>query len=588
MRGMLAALAVSLIALTSGAWARQATVGLVELHGAPVGVPGPLDWLSGGEPTFRQVLMGLHGASKDASLRSVVVRLKDAELGATDTEELGEAVAALRRAGKRVLVYADAYGPTELLLGSYADRVLAQPGAPVSLPGLYMEEMFLADTLAWVGLRPDFVQVGDYKGASEQLARNAPSKEWDENIEQLLDGMYAQMTRRLREGRRLDEAGLRAAMEAAWLADAGDAAKAGLIDEEVDLAVLDAHLSKDLGSEIEWRHDLVESKDSGIDMSNPLAIFQVLSKKPERGAKGPTIAVLHLSGAIVDGESSSGGLLGGESIGSRSVRRELEAILADDHIKGLVVRIDSPGGSATASEIIWQGLRRVAEKKPVWASVGSMAASGGYYVAVGCDRIYVNPSSIVGSIGVVGGKIGMAGLYEWARVGVVSRSRGPRASMFSTVAAWTDAERALVRAKMTETYTLFTGRVSAGRKGIDLTTTAEGRLFVGHRAVELGMADKVAGLHSAITDLAASLGLEAYEVMDFPGPRSLDEVIEEAVKGLPFTAAGGADPVSGAGAMARELLGRRAWGQVRAQAEALALLRQSPVVLVSPRALVFR
>jgi len=586
MRRWMAALAWWCIA--GSAWAQRVQVGLVEIEGAPAGAPGALDWLSGGEPTFRHILGGLHAASKDPSLRSVVVRLKDAELGATQTEELGEAIAALRRSGKQVVVYADLFGATELLLGSYADRVLAQPGAPVSLPGLYMEEMFLADTLAWVGLRPDFVQVGDYKGASEALARNAPSKEWDENINGLLDGLYGQMTRRLREGRGLDAAGLDAAMESAWLADAGGAREARLIDEEVDLAVLDAHLAAGLGAEVEWRHDLVRTGEAKLDMSNPLAIFQVLSKRPERGATGPTIAVLHLSGTIVDGESSVGGLLGGETIGSRGVRRELEAILGDENVKGLIVRIDSPGGSATASEVIWQGLRRVAEHKPVWASVGSMAASGGYYVAVACDRIYVNPSSIVGSIGVVGGKIGMGGLYDWAKVGVVARARGPRASMLSTVGGWTDAERALVRAKMTETYELFTSRVSAGRPGIDLSRTAEGRLFEGGRAVDLRMADRVGGLHAAIAPLAASLGLDQYDVMDFPAPRSLDEVIEEAVRGMPFLSAPRVEWGVPLAAAAREVLGPRAWRQVRSQAEALALLRRTPVVLVSPRALVFR
>lgn len=580
-------LALSLVMLAGEAGARQAQVALVQIEGAPRDVPGPLAWLSGGEPTFRQILHALHAAAKDPRLRSVVLRLKDAELDAARVEELAEAFAALRDAGKRVVVYSDLFGPSELLLGAAADRVLAQPGAPVSLPGLYMEELFLADTLAWIGLQADFVQVGDYKGAAETLARNAPSPEWDQNINQLLDGLYANMTRRLRQGRGLQPSDLDAALRDAWLADAADAVKARLIDEQVDLATLDEHLARDLGDAVEWREDLLADAGPRLDLNNPFALLQALSRQPDRAAKRPSIAVLHLAGTIVDGESSPAGLLGGETVGSRSIRRELENILADDLIKGVVVRIDSPGGSATASEIIWQGLRRVAAAKPVWASVGSMAASGGYYVAVGCDRIYVNPSSIVGSIGVVGGKIAMAGLYDLARVGVVPRARGPRAAMFSNLHPWSDAERELVRQKMKRTYDLFTDRVARARRGIDLDAVAHGRLFTGERAVELRLADKAAGLHAAITDLARQLNLDDYDVMDFPGPRSLEEVLDDAMKGLPFLSAAGPSDHH-AVTLARQLLGPATCRRLAAQAQGLALLRHSPVVLVCPRALIFR
>src|SRR5690606_7120002 len=136
----------------------------------------------------------------------------------------------------------------------------------------------------------------------------------------------------------------------------------------------------------------------------------------------------------------------------------------DDLIKGVIIRINSPGGSATASEVIWRGVQRVAAKKPVWVSVGSMAASGGYYIAVAGDKIYVTPSGIVGSIGVVGGKISMGGLYDLLHVNVVERARGPRADLFSSSQPWTDQQRAFVRDKMAETYDLFTRRVAQGRE----------------------------------------------------------------------------------------------------------------------------
>jgi protease-4 len=285
-------------------------------------------------------------------------------------------------------------------------------------------------------------------------------------------------------------------------------------------------------------------------------------------------------------------------VGSRTVRNALEDILTEDLVKGVVVRIDSPGGSATASEIIWQGVKRVAEKKPVWVSVGSMAASGGYYIAVSGSKIYVNPSSIVGSIGVVGGKMSMEDLYKNLRVNVVGRGRGPMAEMFASHRVWSEEQRATVRAKMTETYELFTSRVSAGRPGIELSQTAEGRLFTGDKAIALKMADKLGGLRVAIEDMASELSLDDYEVLDYPAPRAFPDVLKDAM-GSFVSAPGaigagigapGATPSAPAivGGVVREVLGEKAWRQMAPSVEAFMQLRDHKVLLVSPRMIVFR
>src|SRR5690606_18359825 len=199
---------------------------------------------------------------------------------------------------------------------------------------------------------------------------------------------------------------------------------------------------------------------------------------------------------------------------------------------------NSPGGSAIASESIWLGLERIAESKPVWVSVGSMAASGGYYIAVAGERIYVNPSSIVGSIGVVGGKPVLGGTYDKRNINVVSRDRGPAASLMSTVEPWTEQQRTLVRERMTETYELFVERVKAGRRDIEIEKTAEGRLFAGRKAIELNMADRLGGLDVAIRDLAEELSLAEgrYDVMHYPGPKSIEEMLQEMLGGFGLSA----------------------------------------------------
>jgi protease IV len=563
----------------------QVDVAMLEISGSLREQPGPLDWLSQSDSfsTLASLTEAIERVSGDPGSDVLFIRLKDASLSTGQIEEIGASMRRARDAGKRVHVFAENYANQEILLASYADEAIVQAGGSVSLSGLYMEEIFLRDTLGWLGIRPDMVQVGDYKGANEMFMRSEPSDPWEQNISQLLDSMYGRMLATLGENLGLSEAQLEAAMEAGWFYDAAEAIEAGLIDAEVDLPELTSHLEAAYSDQVAWR-DVKPATRTSFDPSNPFAMLRLLTTPPQHRPKGDTIAVVHVVGAIVDGDSGGGGLLGGESVGSRTIRRALEDILAEDQIKGIVVRIDSPGGSAIASEVMWQGLRRAQAEKPVWVSVGSMAASGGYYTAVGGQRIYVNPSSIVGSIGVVGGKFTMSELYRKLRVNVVPRARGPRASLLSSVEPWSHEDRLFVRAKMTEVYDLFVSRVEAGRPGIDIARVGEGRLFTGDRAVELGMADRIGSLDEAVDDLASELGLAEYDVMNYPGPKGLNEVLEEMFGGM-AGAPGGVE--LGAAAAARELLGPRAWRQVSNAGRALLNFRTEPVQAVMPRVILF-
>ncbi len=583
-------MAAVVVAAAGSAALGQAKVGMLEIKGAPLSKPSELSWLMGsGEPTLRELVDAIGGAGEDEALGPIVIRLKDAELSRSQVEELGAAIARVRAHGKQVHVFSEGYGPTELMLGSYADQVLIQRGGPVTLPGMFMEEMYLADTLSWVGVKADMVQVGDYKGANEMYVNSAPSKAWETNINQLLDSLYATMRTQLKAGRKLDDAKLDAAMEKAWMADDEEAKEAGLVDSSIDLTGLGKAVTGKAEAkfeEISVGHEGSLAMGGGNPMTELMNMMKMFSEKPSHQATEPTIAVVHIDGAIIDGESSAGGLMGGEgSVGSRTIRNALEQIRGEDMIKGAIVRIESPGGSATASEVIWQGVKRLAEKKPVWVSVGSMAASGGYYIAVAGDKIYVNPSSIVGSIGVVGGKMSLGGLYELAKIKVVGRGRGPKADLFDSSKAWSPDQLALVKDKMTRTFNLFKSRVAEGRKGIDLAKTAGGWLFAGQKAIDMKMADKIGGLEVALTDLAAELKMDEYAVMDFPAPRSLPEILEDAMKGFGVKSPRvQSELVAGL----REIVGERAWPGVRSALTGLMQLRESPVVLVMPRAIIVR
>jgi protease-4 len=593
---------LTLAVLATACGARQAhadaTLGWIELEGTLAERQDPFAWLFGAsKPTLRDVVTTIESVAERDDLDGLVIRLREPALATSQIEELGQAMTHARDAGKKIHVFTEIYGPGELMLGAFADEAIMQSGGAVSFPGIHMEEMFLADTLGWLGIKMDFVQIGDYKGASEQLGRNAPSEAWNENISQLLDGLYGAMREHILKGRHLSARELDDAMKTLWYASGEVAIEEGLIDTVIDRLDLPEHLESIYGGDVTYETNLLpEGSGSGLDaMANPFAMLQTLSQKPDHRPKRNTIAIVDINGAIVDGESTPASPLGGgSSVGSLTIRTALKQIEDEPLIKGVIVRIDSPGGSAIASESIWLGLQRIAEHKPVWVSVGSMAASGGYYIAVAGEKIYVNPSSIVGSIGVVGGKPVLGGAYDKLRINVVPRDRGPAASLMSTIEPWTDKQRDLVRERMTETYDLFVERVESGRSGINIDTTAEGRLFTGQKAIDLNMADHIGGLDVAIDDLAEHLHLAEgrYDVMRYPGPKSFDKMLEEMLGGFMLKApeAKSQTPSVLAAAVAtlREMVGERAWASVSTSLNAMWQLRREPVILVSPRVLMFR
>jgi len=566
---------------------KQAKIGNIEIKGSPSARPGAMSFLGGKRSlTLRELVDAIDSAAKKEDVGAVLIRLKDAQVSMSQTEELGAAIKRVRGAGKRVTVFSESYDATDLLLGSYADEIIIQAAGPVSLPGMHMEEMFLADTLSWAGLKADLVQVGEFKGANEQMTRSSPSKPWSENIDQLLDSLYANQRSTIKTGRSMDDAKLDEAMKTAWMADSTDAIAVGLVDTQLDLPDLVKHVASKSGLETQKTVTLIAARDE-VDLAsaNPFTILSTIMKPQKREITQDSIAVLHIDGAIVDGDSKAG-FTGERSVGSRTIRNSLEDILDEDLVKGLIVRIDSPGGSAVASEVIWQGLKRVAAKKPVWVSVGNMAASGGYYIASAGQRTYVNPSSIVGSIGVVGGKITMGGLYDHLKVHVSSRSRGPMAGMFDSTTPWNEAQITLVRNKMTETFDLFKKRVAEGRHGIDLSKTAGGWLFAGQKSIDLKMADKLGGMRDALDDLSKQLNLASYDVIDYPAPPSFADMLDNAF--------GSVAAPAGFGAMAEirrigsGLVGEHAWKQISQAVEGLLQLQREPVVLMHPGVLIFQ
>src|SRR5205823_3725266 len=257
-----------------------------------------------------------------------------------------------------------------------------------------------------------------------------------------------------------------------------------LVDHLVSQDELRDLITDELGGDVNILPHYAEPEKEKLDFSNPFALLANIGKKNEKPDNKPAIALIHADGVIVDGETGDDLFGQGGNVGGDDIRKAFRAASKDDNVKAIVLRIDSHGGSALASEVMWQAVNAAAQDKPVIVSVGSMAASGGYYLASAGDYIFADPSAIVGSIGVVGGKFVLHDLFEKIGIGTETISRGKNSALFSMNQEWTDRQRRMVTNWMKQTYDQFTERVMTNRKGKikDIDQVARGRIFLAKQA----------------------------------------------------------------------------------------------------------
>ncbi|MBB6431075.1 S49 family peptidase [Algisphaera agarilytica] len=577
---------------TSDASETTPIVGWIELNGMLRESPVPFAWVAESDagPSLQSLLDQIAAVRDGEEHKGLVLFLDQPELSLTQCTAIADALIELRATGKTVMTFAEAYDLRDYIIASAADMVLLQQKGSVELMGIAVEEMYLAGMLEKIGVKPDLLQVGKYKGADETLMRSEPSEAWDENFDALLDGLYEQSISRIAEGRGMTREEVESLMADSWTLTDQELLARRAVDQVVDRDLIEV-TEVSFGEYFEWDTELGLYATT-MDTSNPFAMFSVLFAEPTVQTDRPTLAVIHADGPIMSGDSSYGdGLFSEESIGSRTLVYALEDALYDENIMGVVLRLDSPGGSALASEVIWQAVRDVAAEKPVFAVVGSMAASGGYYIVSGADQIYVQPHSILGSIGVVGGKITLGGLYDWAGVSITRRSRGPGGDLFNSVEPFTTEQRVTVRKALQVVYDQFIDRVEIGRgdRLPDVSTVAEGRLFVGTTSIENGMADRLGGLDQALADLAEQIGLDEgeYDVVNLPGPMSLNEYLNSLFGVSSPAVAMDSDLPAFMGA-AKQLLGPVAWRNISRSMQGMMLLQDEPVLMMMPTAIVVK
>ena len=573
---------------------RTTVVGWIELNSTLREAPLPFAWVSEEDmgESLGNVLDRIETVRDDPDYAGLVIFLDQPSLTLPQCTAIAEAIRSAREAGKTVMTFAEVYDLRDYIIASAADSVLLQKKGSVELSGIAVEEMYLAGMFEKIGVKPDLMQVGKYKGADETFMREQPSAAWDENFDALLDGLYSESIRSIMEGRGLTRDEVEALFKSSWAMKDTELLARRAVDQLVDRDLIDV-TEVAFGEWFEWDTEFGQTGTS-IDPNNPFALFSMLFQEPQLNTTQPTIAVIHADGPISSGDSSIGdGLFSSDSIGSRTLVGALEDALYDENIRGAVLRLDSPGGSALASEVIWQAVREFGQEKPIYAVVGSMAASGGYYIVCGTDQIYVQPHSILGSIGVVGGKITLGGLYDWAGVNIVRRSRGPGGDLFNSVEPFNDEQRQTVHQALTMIYDQFVERVESGRgdRLPEVSTVAEGRLFTGSQSVANGLADRIGGVDQAVVDLAVQLELAEgeYDVIDLPAPMSLNEYFGSLFGAQAASPLALSVPEAPAFlATARELLGPAAWKSVSRSMRGLLMLQHEPVLLMMPTAIVVK
>ena len=325
--------------------------------------------LFGGErgTPLRTLLDRLRKAQHDKDVQAVLITLGDTEINLAQAGEIRDQLNEIRRANKKVFVYADSYDTVGYTIASGATDVCLLPGGEIMIPGIGLETMFYKGTLDKVGVQADYIQIGEYKGAEEPYTRSGPSEELRGELTKLTESLYDQIVDGISMGRNVSREEVKRLIDDTMLS-AQAAKDRGFIDHVTDQDGIRELIKDEVGGDIDLVNNYGSPKREEVDFSNPFALLASLAKKPEVSHK-PQVAVIYAEGTIVDGDGQ-GSLFGGGGVGSQALRKHFRIAMRDDNVKAVVLRIDSPGGSALASEVMWQAARRLAAKKPLIVSLG--------------------------------------------------------------------------------------------------------------------------------------------------------------------------------------------------------------------------
>jgi len=447
-----------------------------------------LNRLFGNPPqSLSSLLAQFRKAKADKRIKAIILDVDASETGWAKAEEIRGAIADFRASGKPVYAYMETGFNKDYYVAAACDKIYIPPSGELFVTGLAADVMFFRGTLDKLGIYPDVYQIGKYKSAGDMFTQKQMTDAHREYINSLLDDLFGRLVDGVAKGRGKSAEDVKKIIDNAPYT-AKQAQEQGLIDGALYREDVEKMIKKNLGYNDNDQLRVVRASD-----------YRKITQESLGLNKGEKIAVVYASGDIMSG-SSQFGSSGEETIGSDSLVRVLNEVRDDKSIKAVVLRIDSPGGSGLASDIIWRGIESLKAKKPVVVSMSDVAASGGYYIACNANKIVAQPSTITGSIGVVGGKPVVKGFYDWIGVTNEYVLRGTNSGMFRETEKFSNSERAKFEEFLKSTYDDFTSKVAKGRgkEQAYIDSIGQGRVWTGRQGKDNGLVDEYGGLDKAI------------------------------------------------------------------------------------------
>ncbi len=483
-------------------------------------------------PTVASTVETLKKAKRDSRVKALVITPSAAGALWAQLQEVRAAIDDFRQSEKQVTAYLEFGGAQEYYLASAADRIVVMPAGQLDLTGIATYELFFRGALDKLGVVPDMLHIGDFKTAANTFTERSFTKAHLEMSRSLNRDWYDELVRAVAASRKKTVDEIRRIIDAGPFQPEA-ALQAGLIDQIAYEDELDDKAPVQGTRRLEAR-------------SYHEAYVAGGSRTP-----GARIAVLYAVGAIASGKSALDGA--GGVVGSETFVEWLRKVRVEPDVRAIVVRVDSPGGSAIASEVIWRELMITRDMKPLIVSMGDVAASGGYYIAVPAHAIVAQPGTLTGSIGVVTGKFALGGALDKIGVGTGVVSDGKYADIYSPFRPFSPDERSRMEEQMQATYDLFLKRVADGRKTTreKVDAIAQGRVWTGRQALERGLVDELGGLDLAIRLAKERAKLDPSKDVDllvYPQEPTIFDIFENSFGGFASApAATSAARVPGAG-----------------------------------------
>lgn len=478
---------------------------------------------------LNELLDNIRKAKHDENITGIYLDLTDIPAGISTLEEIRDALMAFKTSGKFIWAYSESYSQRAYYLASVADRVFLNPEGSLEFKGLAAELTFIKGLLDKIDVKMQIIRHGKFKAATEPLFLEKMSPENRKQITELINGIWNKMVADISESRKISKSSLSAIADSLKIETAADAVKAGLVDQLV--------YKDELIREMKKKMNVAESKKLSTVSD---ASYTSVPEKRKQGLSSEKIAVIYASGSIGSGEGDD------ESIGSERISKAIRKAREDEKVKAIVFRINSGGGSALASDVIWREIDLARQAKPVVASFGDVAASGGYYIACAASRIVANPTTLTGSIGVFGVVPNMEGLFS-KKLGITfdRAMTNPNSDYISVVKPLTPYQEKKIQKDVDHIYDVFTGKVAEGRKisKAQVDSIGQGRIWNGIDAQRIKLLDEFGGLTRSVELAASMAGIKDYRLISLPEQKEwFEELISELM---------GVDPSS----KIREILG---------------------------------